>query len=122
MTTETIIYLLIIGAVAGLLSGMLGVGGGIIVIPALIFVMGMSQYQAQGISLALLSIPVAIGGAVNYYKQGHVEIKYVLVLAVTFLIGGYIGSLISMRISGDVLRKIFAVFMIIAAVKILMSK
>ena len=122
MTTETVIYLLIIGAVAGMLSGLLGVGGGIIVIPALIIVMGLSQHQAQGTSLALLSIPVAVGGAFNYYKSGYIELKYVLVLGIAFFVGGYIGSLISVRVSGDILKKIFAVFMIIVAVKILIGK
>ncbi|MEA2042920.1 MAG: sulfite exporter TauE/SafE family protein [Bacteroidota bacterium] len=122
MTTETILSLLLIGISAGLLSGLMGVGGGIIVVPALVLVLGFSQYQAQGTSLALLSIPVALGGAYNYYQGGYIEIKYVLVLGFAFLVGGYLGSVLSLKIPVSILKKIFAVLMIVIAVKILFSK
>ncbi|MGZ6523292.1 MAG: TSUP family transporter, partial [Bacteroidia bacterium] len=91
----TIIILLCIGLLAGILSGLVGVGGGIIIVPALIYFMSVSQQEAQGTSLAVLLLPVGIFAVYNYYKAGYVDIRSTLIIASTFLIGGFIGSKIA---------------------------
>ena len=88
MTTELVITLLIIGLAAGILSGLVGVGGGLIVVPALIFFLGYSQHQAQGTSLGLLLLPVGILAVINYYNKGQVDIKVVIVMGIAFVLGG----------------------------------
>ncbi|HSH64569.1 MAG TPA: sulfite exporter TauE/SafE family protein, partial [Bacteroidia bacterium] len=91
----TIIILLFIGLAAGILSGVVGVGGGIVIVPALVFFCSMSQHQAQGTSLAVLLLPVGALAVYSYYKQGLVDLQATLIIAAAFLIGGFIGSRIS---------------------------
>lgn len=117
-----IILLLIVGIVAGLLAGLFGVGGGIIVIPALIYIFGMNQHQAQGTSIAFLLLPVGILAFMNYYRAGYINIKFAAILAATFVIGGYFGSKIALNIPVDNLKRVFAVFMILVGIKMLFSK
>jgi uncharacterized membrane protein YfcA len=119
MTTQTILILLIVGLVAGMLSGLIGIGGGIIIVPALIYLLGFSQHEAQGTSLGLLLPPVGILAVMNYYKKGYIDIKVVVILAVAFIIGGWLGSKLSLQISEQVLKKIFAIIIISIAVKML---
>jgi len=119
MDINTIIILLIIGAAAGLLGGLVGIGGGIIIVPALIYFLGKSQLQAQGISLALIMFPVGILGVMQYYKQGHVDFSIVLILAIGFIVGSFLGSKIAMDLPQDIIRKLFACLLIIVAVKML---
>ena len=95
---STILILLVIGLLAGVLSGMVGVGGGIIIVPALVYFIGMSQHQGQGTSLAVLLLPVGIFAVYNYYKAGYVDVRSTLIIAATFLIGGFIGSKIAIGI------------------------
>lgn len=117
-----IYILIIIGLIAGVTGGSLGIGGGIIVIPALLIFMGYSQHSAQGTSLAMMIPPIGILAAINYYKHGHIDIKASLILVVTFVIGSYFGSLIAVNISGKTLQKIFGVYLIIVALKMIFSK
>jgi len=119
MDINTIIILLIIGAAAGMLGGLVGIGGGIIIVPALILFLGKSQLQAQGISLALIMFPVGILGVMQYYKQGHVDFSIVLILAIGFIVGSFLGSKIAMDLPQDIIRKLFAGLLIIVAVKML---
>ena len=119
MATQTIILLIIVGLTAGALSGLIGVGGGIIVVPALVYILGFSQHQAQGTSLGLLLLPVGILAVLNYYKQGYIDIKVVAIMSVAFIIGGWIGSKYSLSLSQDTVKKIFAAIMIIVAGKML---
>jgi len=119
MDINTIIILLIIGAAAGMLGGLVGIGGGIIIVPALIYFLGKSQLQAQGISLALIMFPVGILGVMQYYKQGHVDFSIVLILAIGFIVGSFLGSKIAMDLPQDIIRKLFAGLLIIVAVKML---
>ena len=119
MDINTIIILLIIGVVAGMLGGLVGIGGGIIIVPALIYFLGKNQMQAQGISLALIMFPVVILGVMQYYKQGHVDFSIVLVLAIGFIVGSFLGSKIAMDLPQDIIRKLFACLLIIVAVKML---
>ena len=122
MNANDIILLIIIGIASGVLGGMFGVGGGIIVVPALIFVFGMTQHQAQGTSTAFLILPVGILAFWNYYKEGHINLKYAGILAAAFVIGGYFGSKFAINIPATHLKKIFAIFIIIAGVKMLFGK
>lgn len=119
MSGTTILILLIIGFAAGLLSGLVGIGGGIVIVPALIYFLGLNQKMAQGTSLAMLSLPVALIGAYNYYRQGQVHWKYALILAATFIVGGYIGSKITLGLDMGIVKKIFAVMMLVLAIRYL---
>lgn len=103
---------------AGLLGGLFGVGGGIIVIPALVYILGMTQHQAQGTSVAFMLLPVGLLAFINYYKAGYINIKYAAILAIAFFIGAYFGSKIALNLSNDSLRKIFAVLVIITGIKL----
>lgn len=122
MTLTTIVLLMLVGLAAGILGGLAGVGGGIIVIPALVLIMGMSQFQAQGTNLAMMIPPIGILAAINYYRDGYVNWRYALVLAVFFVIGGYIGSKIVLNIPQVIVKKSFAVFIILVGVKMLFDK
>jgi uncharacterized membrane protein YfcA len=122
MTLTQIFLLAIIGLIAGIFSGSLGVGGAIIVIPALVFFLGLSQHQAQGTSLAFMIPPVTLMAVVNYWKNGYVNWKYALILAFMFFIGAYIGSVISVSIPEKILRKIFGGLMLLVAFKMIFSK
>src|SRR5437868_14621825 len=118
----TIIILLCIGLMAGILSGMVGVGGGIIIVPALVYFMGVSQHEGQGTSLAVLLLPVGIFAVYNYYKAGYVDIRSTLIIASTFLIGGFIGSKIAIAIDQNLIKKIFGVFLLLVAFKMILVK
>ena len=116
---QTILLLIIIGLAAGILSGMIGIGGGIIIVPALVFVLGFTQQQAQGTSLGLLLLPVGILAVVNYYKQGFIDVKVVGIMSVTFILGGWLGSKIALSLPQETVKKIFAIILIVVAVKML---
>ncbi len=119
MDINTIVILLTIGFFTGILGGMVGVGGGIILVPALVFILGYSQLDAQGISLALIMFPVGILGVLQYYKQGHVDFNIVLILAVGFVLGSFLGSKISLSISQEIVKRIFAILLLVIASKML---
>ncbi|TMI63006.1 MAG: sulfite exporter TauE/SafE family protein [Bacteroidetes bacterium] len=119
MNTDTILLLLAIGLAAGILSGMVGVGGGLIVVPALVFFMGFTQHQAQGTSLGLLLLPVGILAVINYYNKGNIDIKVVLIMSLAFVLGGWVGSKIALSVNQETLKKIFAVFLFYVAFRFL---
>jgi hypothetical protein len=119
MELQTIVILILIGIAAGMLGGMVGVGGGIIIVPALIFFLGFSQKMAQGTSLGILLLPVGILGVMQYYKQGHVDMRVVLIISLGFLIGSFYGSKIALALPQETVKKIFAVLMILVAVKMI---
>lgn len=118
---ETVIYLILIGLAAGILGGMVGIGGGVLIVPALVLVLGLSQHQSQGISLAMMIFPVGILGVINYYKKGYVDFRYAGLLALGFFAGSYIGSKFSLSLPQDTVKKVFAVVMILLAIKLLFS-
>jgi uncharacterized membrane protein YfcA len=122
MTVTQIILLAIIGLLAGIFSGTFGVGGAIIVIPALIFFLGLSQHQAQGTSLAFMIPPVTLMAAIIYWKNGYVNWKFALILAVMFFIGTYFGSMISISLPDKILKKMFGGLLLLVALKIIFSK
>lgn len=119
MTTETIIIIILTGLAAGILGGMVGVGGGIIIVPALVYFLAFSQHQAQGTSLALMLFPVGILGVINYYKKGYVDFRYAGLLAIGFVVGSYLGSKFSLSLPQLTVKKIFAVIMLLVALKML---
>lgn len=119
MSTTTLLLLVIIGLAAGFLSGLVGIGGGIIMVPALVFVLGFTQKQAQGTSLGVLVLPVVALAVWQYYKQGQINFNYVFVIALAFLAGGYLGSKLALTISDDKMKKIFAVVMLLLSLKML---
>ena len=119
MNAETIMLLIIIGFAAGILSGLVGVGGGIIIVPALVFFLGFSQLQAQGTSLGLLLLPVGIFAVINYYKAGHIDLKVVGVMCLAFVAGGWFGSKLALRLDQEVVKKIFAVVLFYTAFRLL---
>lgn len=119
MDIQIILIIILVGIAAGMLSGLVGVGGGIIIVPSLVYFIGFSQKTAQGTSLGLILLPVGILGIMQYYKQGHVDFKVVGILAIGFLAGSYFGSKIALSISQETLKKVFAVLMIIIAIKML---
>lgn len=116
------VILIIIGVITGLMAGMLGIGGAIIMIPALVFFMGFSQQMAQGTSLAVMLPPVGIFATYNYWKAGQVDIKFALILAAAFIIGSFFGSKIALTLPQAVLKKIFGVLLLLVAAKMLFSK
>ena len=122
MSFTAIIVLLLIGLAAGFASGFVGVGGGIIIVPALVFFLGYSQHMAQGTSLALMLPPIGLLGFYNYYKSGNTNITAALVIAVAFILGAYFGSKISISMDQRVVKRIFGVVMMVAAAKLLFSK
>lgn len=122
MPIATIALLLLIGLAAGVLSGFVGVGGGIIMVPALVWLLGYSQHQAQGTSLAVLVLPVVFFAAWNYHKEHPLDLKAVGIIAGAFVVGGFMGSKMSLAMPADAVRKLFGVMMIVAALKLIFGK
>ena len=122
MSVSTFIILIIIGLLAGILSGLVGVGGGILMIPLLIIFLGLTQHQAQGTALFAMLPPIGILAAINYYKEGFVKWEYAIIIAFTFVIGGYLGSKLSLSLPPQVVRRIFGVIMLIGAIKLISLK
>jgi len=122
MTTTTFVILVLIGVAAGILSGFVGIGGGLLMVPALVYFMGMSQHGAQGTSLAVMLPPIGVLAAYNYYKAGELNWKYALVIAVFFVIGGYFGSKFALRIDARMLKKIFGIGLLFVALRMIFGK
>jgi uncharacterized membrane protein YfcA len=121
MSLFTIIILILIGVGAGMLSGLVGIGGGIVIVPALVYFLAFSQKQAQGTSLAILLLPIGILAVINYYKdpQVHLDIKVVALIIIGFLAGSYFGSKLALSLPDVMVKKIFAIFMLLIAIKML---
>lgn len=117
MDLQTLFILLLTGLMAGMLGGFIGVGGGIIIVPAMIFFLGMTQFQAQGTSLAMMLPPIGILAVWNYYKAEAVDFRAAMILAVAFIIGGYLGSKFVLRLDPDKVKFGFGVFMMVVAIK-----
>jgi len=122
MNLNEIITLVIIGLSAGILSGLLGIGGAIIMVPALVFFFGMSQHQAQGTSLAILLFPVGFLAFWNYYKEGYVNFKIAVVVMLAFFVGGYLGSLAAVHIPARILKVVFGLFIMLMGLRLIVTK
>ncbi len=119
MTLHVIVVLLIIGLVAGIMGGLVGIGGGIVIVPALIYFLSFTQKEAQGTSLGILLLPIGILGVWQYYKAGYVDMRIVWLVAAGFLAGSYFGSKIALALPQETVKKIFAILMIAVAFKML---
>ncbi|MCW5319262.1 TSUP family transporter [Nostoc sp. KVJ3] len=118
---DNILLCLILGLIAGIVSGITGIGGGIIILPALIFLFGFSQHQAQGTTLALLVPPIDILAAWTYYKQGYVDFKIAGLLCLGFVLGGWLGAKIGTGLSNVILARIFGVLLLVSAIRVLFT-
>lgn len=121
---QQIIIILLIGLAAGVLSGLVGIGGGVILVPAMVYFLGYSQHQAQGTSLGVLLMPVVILGFLKYYHDCKangtpIDVRIVLLLAAGFVLGGYFGGSLAVKIDKDNLRKIFGVVLLYMGVKMI---
>lgn len=121
MTPQTIFMLVSIGLFAGMLSGFVGVGGGIIIVPALVFLLGLTQHQAQGTSLFVLMLPVVSFAVLNYWKSGNVKWEYGLVIAMTFIVGAFFGSKLSLKISPGLVQLLFGILMAYISFRMILS-
>jgi uncharacterized protein len=119
LTVSTVLALLLIGLAAGSLSGLVGIGGGIIIVPALAVGFGLSQHTAQGTSLAVLAMPVVAWGAWNYYQKGHVNVPFALLIAAGFIVGGRLGGWLANELPAATIQKIFAGLLIVVGVKLM---
>ncbi|MAJ13232.1 MAG: TSUP family transporter [Flavobacteriales bacterium] len=121
MSFITILFLLLIGLLAGMLSGVVGVGGAIVIIP-LLLLLGFSQQEAQGTSIAVMLPPIGILAAINYYKSGFVKWEYAIVIAFAFLIGGYVGSKFAISMNPQILKRFFGIVLLVFAIKFILGK
>lgn len=119
MTLQQLLVLVLIGLCAGMLSGFVGVGGGLIIVPALIAFLHFNQMEAQGTSLTVLLLPVGILAVMNYYKQGHINIPYALIIGGGFVVGSYFGSKYALKLPEHKVKFVFGLFMLYVAVKMI---
>lgn len=113
---------LLVGLAAGILSGFIGIGGGILIVPALVLLFGFSQQQAQGTSLAILLPPVGILAAWTYYQHGFVDVKVALIIVVGFVAGGWVGARYATALSNEMLSKAFGVILVVIGIKMFIGK
>ncbi|HMN48297.1 MAG TPA: sulfite exporter TauE/SafE family protein [Ignavibacteriaceae bacterium] len=116
------ILFVILGLVAGVFSGIIGLGGGVIIVPALVFIFGLSQQQAQGTTLALMVPPIGILAAYTYYQHGFVDLKIAGLICLGFILGGWFGAKIAVQLPREVLQKIFAIVLMFLSVKMFFAK
>jgi uncharacterized membrane protein YfcA len=118
---KVFLYILL-GLVAGILSGLIGIGGGIIIVPALVLVFGLSQHSAQGTTLALMVPPIGLLAAWSYYKRGFVDLKIAAFVCLGFFVGGLLGAEFANAISDQLLRKVFGIVLLAVSVKMILGK
>jgi len=119
--TQLVLFVLL-GALAGVLAGLLGIGGAVLVVPMLVYGFGWEQHMAQGTTLAMLIPPIGILAAWQYYQAGHVDLKVAGLLCLGFFIGGYFGGLFANQLPAPVLRKIFGVVLLLISLKMIIGK
>lgn len=119
MTLTVVLLLVLVGLLAGFLSGLVGIGGGVIIVPALVILLGFSQKLAQGTSLGILLLPVGILGVLQYYRQGYLNVNYVLIISAAFVAGSFLGGKTALSLSDEKMKKIFAIVLMLLAIKML---
>ncbi|MBN8691739.1 MAG: sulfite exporter TauE/SafE family protein [Bacteroidetes bacterium] len=117
-----ILILLLVGLLAGILSGMVGIGGGIIIVPVLVYFLQFSQHKAQGTTLFMFLLPIGILGVMNYYKAGYVDFKTAIIIGSTFVIGSYFGSKWSISLDQKTVKQIFGVIIVLLGLKMVFWK
>ena len=111
-----------LGIIAGIASGIFGIGGGIILIPALVFFFGLTQHQAQGTTLAIMVLPIGFLAALRYYQSGNVKLGIAALICLGFFFGGLIGANIAQGLSEPLLKKLFGIFMLLVAVRMIFGR
>jgi uncharacterized membrane protein YfcA len=120
MSITTLLILVAIGLFAGIAGGMIGIGGGLVIVPCLVYFLGLSQFEAQGTSVATLLLPIGVLAAYNYNQAEVINWKYALIIALTFIVGGYIGSKLTLNfLSESTVKKMFGVIMLVGAIKMM---
>ena len=119
MPEPSVFLVLAIGLAAGLLSGVFGIGGGVIIVPALIYMAGFRQHSATGTSLAVLLPPIGIGAMWEYYRHGNVDLRVAMIMAAAVFAGGWIGALVANRVAGPYLRLAFGLFVVVLGVSLI---
>ena len=122
MNYSEIILLVLIGLLAGFVGGSLGLGGGIIIVPALVFLLGVSQHNAQGTSLVVLLFPVGLFAVYNYQKAGMINWKMAWIIMIAVVVGSYFGSLLSVQMPEKILKKAFGFFILLVSLKMILGK
>jgi uncharacterized membrane protein YfcA len=113
---------ILIGLLAGIASGFFGIGGGLVMIPAMIYFFNLTQHQAQGTSLAVLTAPVVILGAIKYYREGNVHVEMAIFIAMGLFVGAYIGATLVHYVSDPTLKRLFGIVLLIASIKLILGK
>ena len=121
MPEPSVVLILAIGLAAGILSGVFGIGGGVIIVPALIYMAGFRQHSATGTSLAVLLPPIGIGAMWEYYRHGNVDLRVAMIMAVAVFAGGWIGALVANRVAGPYLRLAFGLFVVVLGVSLIVG-
>jgi uncharacterized protein len=116
----TILLYILLGLAAGFFSGLIGIGGGVIIVPALVFIFGLTQHKAQGTTLALLIPPIGLLAAWTYYKQGYIDFKIAIFICIGFFLGGLLGAKLATSLSNNVLEKVFGIALILLGLKMLL--
>ncbi len=122
MQFSTILALVFIGLAAGVLSGFVGIGGGLLIVPCLVYFLGLSQHEAQGTSLVMMLPPIGILACYNYYQAGNLNWKYGMILASVFVVGAFFGSKFSLKLSPVTVKRVFGVILFFASIKMIFSK
>jgi len=118
----SIFFYLLLGLIAGTFSGLIGIGGAIIIIPSLVLLFGLSQHTAQGTTLALMVPPIGLLAAWTYYKRGFVDLKIAGLICLGFFVGGLVGAKFATEIPDEILRKIFGAVLLVASLKMIFFK
>jgi len=122
MPIQTVFLLLAIGLSAGALGGIFGIGGGLIMIPGMVLLLGIDQHTAIGTSLAVMLPPIGIAATYNYYKSGSVNLTYAVIIALAFIVGSFLSSKLALALPEMTMRRIFAVFLVIMGVRMFFGK
>jgi uncharacterized protein len=112
---------IVIGLISGIIAGTFGIGGGILIVPLLVFFAGFSQHMATGTSLAVLLPPVGLGAVVEYYRHGSVDVRAALIIALCLFVGAWVSSRLAVHIPDAVLKLTFGIFIIIVGVFLVAS-
>ncbi|MBI1807193.1 MAG: sulfite exporter TauE/SafE family protein [Ignavibacteria bacterium] len=111
-----------VGLVGGILAGILGIGGAVFIIPALVFIFGWQQHMAQGTTLAMLVPPIGILAAWKYYQAGHVDLRVAAIMCIGFFVGGYFGGIVANQLPAETLRKVFGIALMLISLKMIFGK
>ena len=113
--------LIAIGLAAGVLSGVFGIGGGVVIVPALIYMAGFNQHRATGTSLAVLLPPIGFAAMWEYYRHDNVNVRAAMIIAAAVFVGGWLGAVVANRVSGPFLRLAFGVFVVVLGVSLIIG-